>query len=542
MLDLLLNQPLRFLELFYSGEDPRNDRFFQETLDLTNIATTNQAFVLVHGFIGWGREEPVIPTPLPDDLKYWGGFTHDIQQYLRQHDLDVYTASVGPISSVWDRACELYGQLAGRTVDYGAVHAAKMGHGRFGKVYSQPLISGWDETNPNPDKKINLIGHSTGGLDTRLLIHLLEHGCPEEEEHHRQHGTLNEMSPLFRTDQPKRWVRSLTTLSTLHDGTTLLAAAGRTDEHGAQHPQAFFALLAALVDFSPMPPFSYYDADMQHWGNLWDEKVSPDEIASIVLKRFALSFDDSIVPCPWDPHEASWEKIFTTRDLALFDLTPAGCQALNEWVLESPEVYYLSYTTRATLEDGRNGNRHKGIPSTCQIFNMELPPLLARQVIRQMGIADNNLGPGGKPTVNFTRLMGGYVDANGRIPIDSSWWPNDGIVNSRSMDGPKSGRKTSNIVPYDHARGDKLPKGVWNHMGTLYGWDHFDITGLLDVEKEHWINQADTYLESLVRFGFQNLVVPVYAWLQGGGRLEPYRHHVQGFYNRLVTTLLTRLD
>ena len=105
--------------------------------------------------------------------------------------------------------------------------------------------------------------------------------------------------------------------------------------------------------------------------------------------------------------------------------------------------------------------------------------------------------------------MGGYVDSGGKIPIDSSWWPNDGIVNSRSMDGPKLGRSVSNIVPYDYSKGGKLAKGVWNHMGTLYGWDHFDITGLLDVEKEHWINQTDTYLESLIRFGFQNAVVPV---------------------------------
>ena len=239
MLDLLLNQPLRFLELVYSGEDPRNDKFFQETWDFSNISTANQAFVLVHGFIGWGREEPVIPTPLLDDLKYWGGFTHDIQQYLRQYDLDVHTASVGPISSVWDWACELYGQLVGRKVDYGAAHANKMGHERFGKVYNRPLIAGWDETNPNPDKKINLIGHSTGGLDTRVLIHLLENGCPEEEEYHKKHGGLDEMSHLFRTDQPKHWIRSLTTLSTLHDGTTLLEAIARTDAQGSKHPQAF---------------------------------------------------------------------------------------------------------------------------------------------------------------------------------------------------------------------------------------------------------------------------------------------------------------
>ena len=75
--------------------------------------------VLVHGFGGWGREE------MAGKFWYWGGFS-DLQAQLNSGAVDgrevrVMTAAVGPFSSVWDRAVELFYQIKGGTVDYGAV-------------------------------------------------------------------------------------------------------------------------------------------------------------------------------------------------------------------------------------------------------------------------------------------------------------------------------------------------------------------------------------------------------------------------------------
>lgn len=307
MLNLLWKSPFvwnpwRSMELIRSGEDPENDIFFQKDFpNLDGIPVAAYPIVLVHGFIGWGRDEPVIPTPL-GGLRYWGGFTHDIEQYLRGQGLTVATASVGPISSIWDRACELYAQLVGSQVDYGYGHAQKFHHQRLGKKYEQPLIPGWEQEENRARHKLNLITHSMGGLTARLLIHLLENGSPEEEHAHReQFGHLEGLSPLFKTGQPKHWVRSLITLSTPHDGTTLLEALTRIESDGTRHPQAFLAVLAALSDYCALPPFSYYDFNLDQWLQTAATAGQPRQIPSRdltlkAIKDFQTNFNGSATP------------------------------------------------------------------------------------------------------------------------------------------------------------------------------------------------------------------------------------------------------
>ena len=129
----------------------------------------NYPIILVNGFAGWGREEML-------GVKYWGG-VHDIQEDLKRNGYTVHTAAVGPVSSNWDRACELYAQISGGTVDYGAVHAEKHGHNRFGRTYSG-FAPNWSETN-----KVHLVGHSMGGQTIRTLVQLLKEGSFEEKNY-----------------------------------------------------------------------------------------------------------------------------------------------------------------------------------------------------------------------------------------------------------------------------------------------------------------------------------------------------------------------
>jgi triacylglycerol lipase len=55
---------------------------------------------------------------------------------FRDAGYKTHYASMGPVSSNHDRACELYAQIKGLVVDYGANHSAFYKHARFGKNYT----------------------------------------------------------------------------------------------------------------------------------------------------------------------------------------------------------------------------------------------------------------------------------------------------------------------------------------------------------------------------------------------------------------------
>ncbi len=91
---------------------------FPEINTRSIIGGNNYPIVLVHGFMGFGRDELL-------GYKYWGGVV-DLQEKLNASGHETYTATVGPVSSNWDRACELYAYIVGGTVDYGEAHAKNL--------------------------------------------------------------------------------------------------------------------------------------------------------------------------------------------------------------------------------------------------------------------------------------------------------------------------------------------------------------------------------------------------------------------------------
>ena len=80
----------------------------------TCMADNKDPIVFVHGIAGWGRDEMA-------GYLYWGGGiiggNADIEAILRKNNFQAYTADVGPFSSNWDRAVELYYQIKGGCVD-----------------------------------------------------------------------------------------------------------------------------------------------------------------------------------------------------------------------------------------------------------------------------------------------------------------------------------------------------------------------------------------------------------------------------------------
>jgi triacylglycerol lipase len=374
--------------------------------------------ILVHGLLGFGRDELF-------GFKYWGGFA-DLEEELRKAGYETYTAAVGPVSSGWDRACELYACIKGGRVDYGVAHSMEFGHDRYGRTYPG-LYPEWGEVDPATGKvrKVHIIGHSLGGPTGRALIQLLEQGAPVPGQGDH---------PLFRGG--KSWVCSLTTISSPHDGTTL---AYRYDWNQSLIKPAF----TFLISISSSSPDLYYDFKLDQWGLC----RSPGEDFS--------SYRDRVV------HSDIWVR---SKDTAYWDGCPEGAMELNGWVRAQPSVYYFSWATEATYLDPLSGT---------QVPEIGVPGHMA----------------------SIARFIGSYSrEDETDLPIDSSWWQNDGIVNTNSMDGPTLG-STDRIQQFS---GTPVA-GQWNYMGLLESVDHLDIIGIptADDDLKRWYLSLADLLASL---------------------------------------------
>ena len=170
------------------------------------ILSKDLEYIFVHGLSGWGSyDEQYIKMP------YWGMRGGDLIPYLRNRGYRSYAASVAPAGSAWDRACELYAQLAGKRVDYGKAHSEKYGHARFGRDFSGcPLIPAWSEKT-----ELVLLGHSFGGATVRLFSELMANGDEEE----RTASSGEDISPLFQGGMEKM-IHSIVTLASPMNGTT----------------------------------------------------------------------------------------------------------------------------------------------------------------------------------------------------------------------------------------------------------------------------------------------------------------------------------
>ena len=134
-------------------------------------------------------------------MPYWGMTTGSLTDYLSAKGYETYAASVGPLSSAWDRACELYAQLAGTRTDYGVKHAQDFGHERYAiDVLSSRLFDGW-----GTKRAVNLVGHSFGGATIRLFLDILADGSAQEQAAAKADGT--EVSPFSRAARPTGSIR-----------------------------------------------------------------------------------------------------------------------------------------------------------------------------------------------------------------------------------------------------------------------------------------------------------------------------------------------
>lgn len=378
--------------------------------------TNHHPIVLVHGFLGFAENGPA-------GLNYWGG-RRDLAQELRHRGYAAVAVAVGPASSNWDRACELYAALRGGRVDYGQAHARAAGHGRFGRV-CPGLLPDWGES-----RRVHLVGHSMGGLTSRLLVQLLEEG----DEAERAVTPPEELSPLFAGGHSgeRAWVRSVTTLASPHDGTPAVYRFDTSDRALRRFAAGVYyrAMKAAGRGGDPSGGGAAASAsdpahrarglglDLDLRLEAWGLEPAPGESLARFRRRFARAED-------W------WRG----RDTGMWDGSPQGARELNLRVAARSDVYYFSWATEQTTRD----------------------PLSGRQVP--------------EPGMSFLIYsLAAFIGASGSDP---AWWPNDGIVSTCSMDGPTRG-SADRIEAWAGA----AEPGVWNFMGVLSSCDHLDVIGL----------------------------------------------------------------
>ena len=270
---------------------------------MENINICKYPLILVHGMFGWGDDEG-----LNDRVPYWGANTCNIKEHYTELGYKVHAASVGPASSAWDRACELYARLMGGPVDYGEAHSQRYNHKRFGRYYPDPLVEKWDG-----EHKIHLIGHSFGGNTIRLLCHLLTYGDDREKDM----TPPGEMSELFEGGH-EDMIASIVCICAPHNGSTAFLAAEK------------FKIL-------PMMKFVIYN-----YMGIMGRSPAEGTIFDFHLEQYGLS--DTPGEKDAYPMRRAKKRFKENRDNVEYDLTPEGARALNDFIEISPNIYFLSYS------------------------------------------------------------------------------------------------------------------------------------------------------------------------------------------------------
>jgi len=382
---------------------------------LPALAANNYPVILVHGFAGFGRTEML-------GYKYWGGL-NDLQTQLQAKYSDqlVATAVVGPFSSNWDRAVELFYQIKGGCVDYGMLHANAAGHLRKpeavyhnGRSCYPGLYPQWDANHP-----VHMITHSMGGQTSRMLVQLLAaNGAPSNPS-------------LFPYAVNANWVKSVTTISTPNDGTTL--AYRITD--WVPFVQQLVLGIAGIADATGATQI--YDFKLDQWGI---GAQMPGESFDAYMARVMSS--------------SLWNS--GIHDLSPYDLSPEGAMVENDWVKDASNVTYFSWATNSSF--------------TGWLTGWSYPTLDTNLLIGAFA------GPG---------FMGNYYHDYRPFPpvSDSSWFPSDAVVNTVAQKAPTWAMNAQGtiykrpVVIKDLSKGGTPRAGAWNFKGNMDDFDHLDIVG-----------------------------------------------------------------
>ena len=386
---------------------------FTAAAEQTEKDPLNDPVVFVHGLFGWGERAKVNAV-----VPYWGMATGSLTDYFNGKGYETYSATVGPLSGCWDRACELYAQLTGTTVDYGIAHSAEKGHDRFGITYDKPLFEGW-----GADKKVNLVGHSFGGATTRMFLEILANGAPEEVAAAKAAGV--EVSPFFEGGRGD-WVHSLFEISAPHNGTTFIESCPMSTELVTGFIRDFAAALG-LTDLKGI-----YDLQLEHFGfQMRDDENIVEAFARLMKSDF-----------------------MEHNDNAIYDLTIDNALKINDRIEIQDDMYYFSVT-------GDKTNYSTVLKK--QVVDPGMFVLLQPFGTRMCGYYD-------KTTVGGVYIDKSWLPNDGMVNVVSGLYP----INS-DLKCVKNGGSLG-YVAYDGYSAYDFEAGVWNVLPCV-PYDHLGAVG-----------------------------------------------------------------
>ncbi|URE37104.1 Triacylglycerol Lipase [Musa troglodytarum] len=249
--------------------------------------------VLVHGIFGFGKGKL-------GGLSYFAG--------AEKKDGHVLVPDLGALTSIHDRARELFYYLKGGQVDYGEEHSRSFGHARLGKTYERGHHPSWDEHHP-----VHFVGHSAGVQVARVLQQMLAEKA------------------FSGYDTCEDWVLSVTSLSGALNGTTRTYYDGMRPGNGRTMKSVCLLQLcrigATLFDWLDIAWLkNYYNFGFDHFEMGW-RKTGVSGLAELLLGNAGP---------------------FATGDWILPDLTIEGSIELNSGLRTFPNTFYFGYATKRT--------------------------------------------------------------------------------------------------------------------------------------------------------------------------------------------------
>ncbi|KAJ6844441.1 uncharacterized protein M6B38_292605 [Iris pallida] len=250
--------------------------------------------VLVHGIFGFGKGRL-------GGMSYFAG--------AERKDSHVLVPDLGSLTSIHDRARELFYYLKGGQVDYEEEHSRTCGHSQFGRIYDQGHYPIWDEHHP-----VHFVGHSAGAQVVRVLQQMLAGKAFKGYE-----------------NTSENWILSVTSLSGALNGTTRTYLDGMQPEDGTSLKPVCLLQLCRIgvifYDWIDVPWLKgYYNFGFDHFEMGW-RRAGVSGLVDLLLGNTGP---------------------FASGDWILPDLTIQGSVRLNSGLGTFPETYYFSYASRMT--------------------------------------------------------------------------------------------------------------------------------------------------------------------------------------------------
>ncbi|KAJ4484950.1 alpha/beta-hydrolase [Lentinula edodes] len=389
--------------------------------------------VIVEGFLG------------RTGSRIWGDFERHLNQECYQCKRRVIFAPVGPVSSLHDRACELYYSLVGGTVDYGEEHSIAHGHSRHGRTHSQGLYPQWSLENP-----LHLLGHSMGGPTIVKLQYLMKQGH-------------------FGSRAHPDWIRSINTISSPFRGTQVVYTLGeRVDAAPNVRPLSPGSLLSKVVH-----AISYLSP------------ILPTLLDLHTESRHMSYHDISILCLLKQLWKSDWAE---SQDAAPFDVTfeSADKREANLEGQPYPRTFYRSCATYLTKKCEEDRNLH-----TVHFKSLSFP------LISPLSLLARAIGSFDFSTI---RPVPSFLEERGLSPIDTEqdlfasdfqktlpeeYWANDGVVPLFSQWHPASCSSTR----CQHGETKSPAPGIW----YVEQWDNTSHSSLVplwvasDCQKQYWL-------------------------------------------------------